>query len=326
VIENVRFDKNRKQKNKKTFDKRSQTNYNEVERKQMINFGRKRKCSMIKLIYKRSWRENMFAKERKREILRILDEQGKVKTLELAEALNVSEPTIRRDIADLDKQGALIRTHGGALPVDEQIGEPTFSEKVDRFAQEKIQIGKTAASFISDGNTIVLDGGTTTLQVARYISAKDVTVLTNALDIAEELENKEGVNVILTGGNIRWNTRALVGPVAESTLKSFRVDMAFIGTNAISIDDGITTPNLVEASVKKTMIEISKRAFVVADHTKFDKSEFCQVAGFSELSGIITDAGMPQNLISKYENSDLEIILKEGDFVDLNSHPESGSR
>lgn len=268
----------------------------------------------------------MFAKERKREILKILNEEGKVKTLELAEKLNVSEPTIRRDIADLDKQGALIRTHGGALPIEAHSIEPTFSEKVDKFADEKKHIGRTAASLVKDGNTVVLDGGTTTLQIAKYLEAKDVTVLTNALDIAEELEGKEGIEVILTGGNIRWNTRALVGPVTEATLNRFRVDLAFIGTNAISIEDGITTPNLVEASTKKTMIKIARRAFVVADHTKFDRAEFCQVAALSELSGIITNPAIDMALIEKYEQVDLEMILKEGDFVDHDSHPESSSR
>lgn len=267
----------------------------------------------------------MFAKERKREILRILSEKGKVKTLELAEMLDVSEPTIRRDIADLDKQGALIRTHGGALPVEEQSIEPTFSEKVDKFSKEKIHIGKTAAALIKEGSTIVLDGGTTTLQIAKYLIGKSVTVVTNALDIAEELENKEGIEVILTGGNIRWKTRALVGPITEATLSRFRVDMAFIGTNAISVEDGITTPNLVEASAKKAMIKIAKRAFVVADHTKFGHSEFCQVANLEDIAGVITDPQIDDAVISQYEKEDLEVIVEEGDFVDYDNHPESRS-
>lgn len=267
----------------------------------------------------------MFAKERRREILRILSEKGKVKTLELAEKLDVSEPTIRRDISDLDKQGALIRTHGGALPVEEKSIEPSFSEKVDKFSKEKIHIGKTAAALIKDGSTIVLDGGTTTLQIAKSLKGKKVTVVTNALDIAQELENIEGIDVILTGGNIRWNTRALVGPITEATLDRFRVDMAFIGTNAISVEDGITTPNLVEASAKKAMIRIARRAFVVADHTKFGQSEFCQVANLQDLTGLITDPQIDDRVISEYEKADLEVIIKEGDFVDYDSHPESRS-
>ncbi len=266
----------------------------------------------------------MFAKERKREILRILSEKGKVKTLELAEMLDVSEPTIRRDIADLDKQGALIRTHGGALPVEEQSIEPTFSEKVDKFSKEKFTLEKRQ-QLIKEGSTIVLDGGTTTLQIAKYLIGKSVTVVTNALDIAEELENKEGIEVILTGGNIRWKTRALVGPITEATLSRFRVDMAFIGTNAISVEDGITTPNLVEASAKKAMIKIAKRAFVVADHTKFGHSEFCQVANLEDIAGVITDPQIDDAVISQYEKVDLEVIIEEGDFVDYDNHPESRS-
>lgn len=263
----------------------------------------------------------MFAKERKREILRILNEEGKVKTLELAELLNVSEPTIRRDIAELDKKGSLIRTHGGAIPIEEQISEPTFSEKVNKYAIEKQHIGKTAAALVKDCSTLVLDAGTTTLQIARYLDAKDITVLTNSLDVVEELEKKDNVSVILTGGNIRWNTRALVGPVTESTLNNFRVDMAFIGANGISEDGTITTPNLLEASTKKAMIKIAKKAFVVADHTKFDRSDFSKIAEFDDLTGVITDLGLDKDIISKYEELGLEVIIKEGDFVDFNSHP-----
>ncbi len=267
----------------------------------------------------------MFVEERQREILKILRDKGKVKTLELAEMLGVSEPTIRRDISDLDKRGELIRTHGGALPIEENAAEPTFMEKADKYLAEKIQIGRVAASLIKNGSTVVLDGGTTTLQVAKHIQANDVTVITNALDIAEALEDHNGVDVILTGGTIRWNTRALVGPITETVLNQFRVDMAFIGINGISTVDGITTPNVVEASSKKAMIKIAHRAFVVADHSKFDRKEFCKVADFSDLAGIITDAGIDERIIDAYESIDVELILKEGDFVDSNSHPESSS-
>jgi DeoR family fructose operon transcriptional repressor len=267
----------------------------------------------------------MFVEERHREIIKILRDRGKVKTLQLAEMLGVSEPTIRRDIAELDKRGELIRTHGGALPIEENDAEPTFLEKSDKYLEEKVQIGKVAASLVKSGSTIVLDGGTTTLQIAKHLSGEKLTVITNALDIAESLEENGDIDVILTGGTIRWNTRALVGPITEAVLKQFRVDMAFVGINAISAEGGVMTPNLIEASSKKAMLEIAHRAFVVADHTKFNKRALCKVAAFSDLEGIITDAGIDESLIHQYEQMDVELILKEGDFVDSNGHPESSS-
>lgn len=266
----------------------------------------------------------MFAKERKREILKLLQAQGKVKTLELSELLSVSEPTIRRDIAELDRKGLLIRTHGGALPVYEADVEPTFMDKVDRFAKEKMNIGKTAAKLIKDGKTVVMDGGTTTLQVAKHITAKDVVVITNSLDIAEVLKDKSSIEVILTGGSMRWHTRAMVGPIAEATLKKFRVDMAFIGINAIDIINGVTTHNLNEATAKRTMIDIAKRAFVVADHSKFNLTELTQVAELKDITGIITDIDVSPSIIEKYEKADIELIVKEGDLIDFDNHPKSG--
>ncbi|MGV8146424.1 MAG: DeoR/GlpR family DNA-binding transcription regulator [Alkaliphilus sp.] len=265
----------------------------------------------------------MFVEERRNEILRLLSETGKVKTIELAELFGVSEPTIRRDISDLNKQELLIRTHGGALTAESNRGEPSFSEKVDKYAEEKTQIGKTAAAFITDGKTILLDAGTTTLQVAKHINAKNVTVITNSLDIAYELENKPEVEVILLGGTIRWNTRAMVGPITEVTMKRFRVDMLFVGTNAISIEGGITTPNLIESQTKKTMIDIARRTFVVTDHTKFDRVEFCQIASIKSIAGVITDHKIPQEIIEKYEDADIEIIVKEGDVIDIDNYPKS---
>jgi len=270
--------------------------------------------------------ERMFVEERRNEILRLLSETGKVKTIELAELFGVSEPTIRRDISVLNKQEVLIRTHGGALVLDSDGGEPSFIEKVDKFAEEKTQIGKIAANFITDGKTILLDAGTTTLQVAKYINAKNVTVLTNSLDIAYELENKPEVEVILLGGTIRWNTRAMVGPLTEAAMKRFRVDMLFVGANAISIEGGITTPNLIESQTKRIMIDIARRTFVVTDHTKFDRTEFCQIASLKNIAGIITDYKVPQEIIEKYEAEDIEIIIKEGDLIDTDNYPKSGDR
>ncbi len=268
----------------------------------------------------------MFAEERKREIIKLLQTQGKVKTLALAELFEVSEPTIRRDINEMEDQGLLIRTHGGAIAMDTAEKEPSFVEKSDRLQSEKEQIGRVAASMIHDGDTVVMDTGTTTLMIARHMRAENVTVVTNSLDIAYELENKPNVEILITGGVIRWNTRAMVGPVAESALDRFRVDLAFIGANAVSIEDGLTTPNIGEADIKRKMIKVARKTFLVMDHTKFDRTTFSRIADLSEISGIITDPGVDEDIIRRYEQADVSIILKAGGTRDHYSNSEPGSR
>lgn len=268
----------------------------------------------------------MFAEERKREIIKLLHTQGKVKTLALAELFEVSEPTIRRDINEMEEQGLLIRTHGGAIAMDTAEKEPSFVEKSDRLQSEKEQIGRVAASMIHDGDTVVMDTGTTTLMIARHMRAENVTVVTNSLDIAYELESKPNVEILITGGVIRWNTRAMVGPVAESALDRFRVDLAFIGANAVSIENGLTTPNIGEADIKRKMIKVARKTFLVMDHTKFDRTTFSRIADLSEISGIITDPGVDEDIIRRYEQADVSIILKAGGTRDHYSNSESGSR
>ncbi len=130
----------------------------------------------------------MFATERKRAILDLLEKQGKVKVIELSETFDVSEPTIRRDIKELDEKGMLIRTHGGAIAREEGEHEPSFHEKQDKYFKEKESIGKLAAGLVNEGDTILLDSGTTTLQIAKELMVKNITVVTNSLDIAYELE------------------------------------------------------------------------------------------------------------------------------------------
>lgn len=252
----------------------------------------------------------MFAEERKEEILKVLKVQGKVKTLELSEKFNVSEPTIRRDISDLEKAGRLIRTHGGALPLHENDGEPTFVEKIDKFSAEKAYIGKIAAAMITEGKNVILDGGTTTLEILKNITASDVTVITNSIEIAEYSEKMDNINLILLGGQFRWNTRALVGPITERILRTFRADIAFVGMNGIDINSGMTTQNLMEATTKQVMMEVSKTVFVVADHSKFGKRELCVVSNLENISGIITDQGISESVIEEFENKHVDVLYE----------------
>lgn len=250
----------------------------------------------------------MFAEERKSKILNSLNRHGKVKVSDLSQEYEVSEVTIRRDLQELEEEELIKRVHGGAVLNDNIKFEPTFSEKIDKFYDEKESIGKLAASMIVDGDTIALDAGTTTLSIARHITARNITVLTNSVDIAYELAKKQEVEVIVTGGTLRWETRAMVGPVADNTLKNFRVDKAFIGTNAICITNGLSTPNIIEANTKREIIKIAKQTIVVCDHTKFSTVSFAKIVELDSVDIIITDNQLHKELLDKFIEQDVKIM------------------
>jgi len=250
----------------------------------------------------------MFATERKTKILDRLNKNGKVKVCDLSQLYEVSEVTIRRDLQELEEEELIKRVHGGAILNDNTKFEPTFSEKIDKFYNEKESVGKLAASMIVEGDTIVLDAGTTTLSIARHITAKNITVLTNSVDVAFELAKKLNVEVIVTGGTLRRETRALVGPVADNTFKNFRVDKAFIGANGVCVINGLTTPDIIEANTKREMLKIAKKIIVVCDHTKFGKVSFAKIVDLSSIDIIITDNLLDEKLLKKFEEKDVKIM------------------
>lgn len=251
----------------------------------------------------------MFGEERKEQIISILNSKGNVKVSELSRLYNVSEVTIRKDLQELEEAGKVRRVHGGAVPVYNLKFEPTFSEKADRLIDEKALIGKAAAALVKDGDTIALDAGTTTLQVAKNIKAKDLTVITNSLDIAEELAERENIEVVIIGGILRRETRALVGPVVDRVLTNLRVDKAFVGTNGLSLKDGATTPNIIEADTKKQIIRSAKKAIIVCDHTKFDFVSFAKIVDIEEIDCVVTDEELDNDIKTAFKEEGLKIII-----------------
>lgn len=250
----------------------------------------------------------MFAEERQAKIAELLKEQSSIKVNELSTIFNVSESTIRRDLQDMEERGLLTRTHGGAVGVEKTNFEPTFREKEDEKLDEKSKIGEIASAMIEDGDTIILDSGTTTLEMARRIQAKNITVITNSIDIASELSNKENIELIVTGGTLRITTRAMVGHITEATLKNFRVDKAFVGANGISIEEGITTPNLAEAQTKKSMMNVANKVIVVADSSKFNKVCFSVICPIRAVNAIVTSGDLDSDIMKNFEDVGVEII------------------
>lgn len=254
----------------------------------------------------------MFLMERQQKIYEMVKEKNSVQVNELAAMFGVSESTIRRDLQEMETMGLLARTHGGAMDISRMNYEMTFREKEVENSEEKVLIAEVAASMIKDGETVILDCGTTTLEIAKRITAKNITVITNSIDIAFELSNKDNIELIVAGGNLRYITRAMIGPLAENVFNSFRVDKAFIGANGISKKDGFTTPNLMEAKIKKTMIDVSGKAYIVADSSKFNKVCFSIICGIKKVSSIITSESVDEEIISQFREIGVDMITSKG--------------
>lgn len=254
----------------------------------------------------------MFAEERRSKILEILEKSQRIEVSDLVEILGVSESTIRRDLQDLEQSGLLKRTHGGAVKAENTSSEPTMDEKELDHLEEKKEIGEIAASLINDKDTILLDSGTTTLQIAKSIKAQGVIVLTNSILIALELAKNKEAEVILTGGELRKETMSIVGSSADEFIQGLRVDKAFIGTNGISLKEGCTTPNLKEANTKKQMIQVAKAVYIVADRSKFGKISFAQFMKPQKIEQIITDHLISPELIAQYESHNIKLISSLG--------------
>lgn len=254
----------------------------------------------------------MFLEERQRRILERMRQGEAVKVADLSAEFGVSESTIRRDLRALEQSGLLERTHGGALPAERTLDEPTFAEKTTRSTGEKLAIARAAAAMVQEGESIILDTGTTTLEIARLLrQRRRLTVVTNSLPIAAELSDLPGIEVMVTGGAVKGNTLALVGPTAEQMLAGINVDRVFLGTNGIDLQRGLTTPTQAEAAVKRRMIAAARQVVVVADHTKIGKVAFATVAPVTGMHVLITDAAADAEAVRQLTGRGVQVLLAE---------------
>lgn len=251
----------------------------------------------------------MFADERKMHILAELKEKQSVSVSELARDLDTSDSTIRRDLQELEEQGHLKRTHGGAVSNEVASFEPSLQEKYVQYQQEKYAIANIAAKMVQSGETILLDAGTTTMQIAKAIAGKNITVVTNSLLIGQELSSQSNIDLLMLGGGLRRTTGALVGPFTESLLARINVDTLFLGANGIELAHGITTPNITEAAVKTAMIRSAKRVVLAADHSKLNQISLYKVCESCDLDVFITDRDLPVEYQTFFEENNVEVIV-----------------
>jgi DeoR family transcriptional regulator of aga operon len=247
----------------------------------------------------------MLNEERRREILALLNRDGRVLVKDLARHFRISQITIRKDLEFLDGQGVVQRTHGGALPL--QAGallDPSLREKEKLHRKQKTLIAEAAARLVEEGQSVLLDSGTTTTAIARALKdMAQLTVITNAINIAAELAGTN-VEVILTGGMLRKNSFSLVGPLAERTLRQLSADVLFLGVDGFDTKAGLFTPNLLESEVNRAMVEIARRTIAVCDSSKFGRRSLCNIMPVTAVQEVITD-----KQISK---SDLQALKEAG--------------
>lgn len=252
----------------------------------------------------------MLPNLRHQKILEYLERNGSATVLELVNEFGTSEMTIRRDLQALEKRYLLRRVHGGALSARGSSYEPPYLTRVTEDIEEKRRIGKAAAALIKNGDSVSLDTGTTTLEVARNIvNISDLTVITHSFPIATLLVESLRNRLICTGGILRMGELSMTGDLAVRAYEQFYVDKLFLGVGGIDLKFGLTEFNLDDTLIKRSMIQNAREVIVVAVATKFNHIAFTRVAPLKVVSKIITDSSLDPAFLSLYEKEGVEIIL-----------------
>lgn len=252
----------------------------------------------------------LLLEERRRRICELLREQGRVTVDALASRFGTSQVTIRADLSTLESAGALMRTHGGALSLPE--ADQSLNAKQLQHYAEKARIAEAAAGLIRDGETIILDSGTTTAEIARRIRSldlKSINVITNALNIAAILVDVPSVRLIVPGGILRRDSNSLSGPMAEAALGTLQANRLYLGADGIDPQIGVMTPHLAEAELNAKMIAIAREVVVVADASKFARRNISLIARVEQLNMLITDRAAPAEAVEQLQQHGVQVWL-----------------
>ena len=252
----------------------------------------------------------MLIEERRQHILSLIQKNGRVLVDELSSALDLSKITIRKDLDYLQSKDLIVRTHGGALPAHAgALSDPTIQEKKELHHEEKVKIAKAAAAMVSEGQCIILDSGTTTTEIARAIlSFRNLTVITNALNIAADLARSD-FEIIMIGGTLRKNSLSVVGPLAEDVLKEMHADIVFMGVDGFDIEIGLTTPNVLEARVNRAMAKAAQKVVAVCDSSKFNHRSLSLIVDTSSIDHVITDSKLGADDIKSIRDAGIEVTI-----------------
>jgi DeoR/GlpR family transcriptional regulator of sugar metabolism len=252
----------------------------------------------------------MIAIQRKEKILELIKEDGAAKVIDLARIFKVTEVTIRQDLEKLEKGGLITRGHGGAYLKDVESQVRSVSLMHQENMDKKAMIAERCLGFIESGDTIILDSGSTTTELAKRLKGmKNLTVITNALNIALMLGAESGIEVIVTGGEFKPPTLSLTGQKAADFFKGLNVQKLFLATAGISLKAGLTYPSISDIVVKKAMIDAAETTYLLADSTKIGKSAFASLGALSLIDCIITDIGIEEKHKQVFQDNEIELII-----------------
>src|SRR5277367_2202610 len=254
--------------------------------------------------------DGMMAEERRTQIMQIVRGEGRVRVNDLVNRFNTSAVTIRSDLNELHQRGVVLRSHGGAVLPDRILRESPVNERLKAHAEEKRRIGAMAATLINDGETIILDSGTTTLEIARQLRNKQgLQVITNGVNIAAELLDAREVQTFIVGGTLRVDSASIVGRSTEEMFEQFSADKLFLSGAGCDPDFGVSGANVDETMVNRAMLRISREIILVADASKFSKRGMARIAPFSEIDTVISDSSLRVEMQEKLRSLGCNLIL-----------------
>ncbi|WP_441884545.1 DeoR/GlpR family DNA-binding transcription regulator [Paenibacillus sp. 2TAB26] len=255
----------------------------------------------------------MLQEERYKKIQEILKQNDSVKVTDLVHVLNVSIDTVRRDLENMESKKLLKRVHGGAIPADDHGDQSVFFYRENRNKEKKIELAQLVCEYVSEGQAIALNAGTTTLEIAKKLSEnfERLTIISNGLRIIEQFSNKASFTVIVPGGILDQQEYALYGKKCEEDIAGYNIDQVFISINAISVNKGLTDFRIHEIDIIKAMIGSARQINVAADSSKFEKVSYLNVCPLDQIDMIITDSSINEDIVKKYKHSGMKVVYKQ---------------
>jgi DeoR family transcriptional regulator, aga operon transcriptional repressor len=253
----------------------------------------------------------LLTEQRRRNVLDLVDQEGQITVTDLVKRFSISAVTVRSDLDALASIGAIVRSYGGAVRRLEATQDYPLRTKETLHRDEKVRIGRAAAELVQSGETIILDSGTTTAEVARYLKkmkVQSLTIITNALNIAIELADAPGISLIMIGGLLRPVSCSFVGPQAEAMMNEFHADRLFLAVDGFDLENGPSTPDILEAQLNNVMIRSAKEVNVVTDFSKLGRRSVSKIGPYERVRRLITDSRATPEFTEKLRRKGIDVI------------------